>query len=283
MKISWIQGKSQSSTAANLDYYSQKIKEAAQKNPALVFLPELMTSDYFAIKQDPKNFKLALELDSPEIIEFQNLAKQLKIDLMLPFFEKQSSAVFFNSTIHINHQGQIAAHYRKMHIPDDPGFNEKYYFSPGDKGFVVTKSQEAKIGLLICWDQWFPEAARISSLKGAEILYYPTAIGWDDNEDPTVYQSQVEAWTTIMRAHAIANNVFVVAVNRTGREGHLNFWGHSFVADPFGKILVQNQCEESINHLDINLAEIESARRVWPFFRDRRVDAYGDITSKWLS
>jgi N-carbamoylputrescine amidase len=283
VKLSWIQGKSQSSTAANLDYYSQKIKEAAQKNPAIIFLPELMTSDYFAIKQDPANFKLALELDSPEIKEFQNLAKQLKIDLMLPFFEKQSSALFFNSTIHINHQGQIVSHYRKMHIPDDPGFNEKYYFSPGDKGFVVTQCQEAKVGLLICWDQWFPEAARITALKGAEILYYPTAIGWDDNEDPSVYKSQVEAWTTIMRAHAIANNVFVVAVNRTGREGHLNFWGHSFVADPFGKILIQNETEESVNHLDIDLAEIESARRVWPFFRDRRVDAYGDITSKWLS
>lgn len=281
MKLAWIQGKSQKTLKANLDYYKAQIIEAAKSKPDLVVLPELCLSDYFAITQNPENFKYALELGSNELKELFDLAKQLKIFLHISFFEKVSSAIFYNSSLVISNQGELISHYRKMHIPDDPGFNEKYYFSPGDLGFVVAKIPQAKLGLLICWDQWFPEAARINALKGAQILIYPTAIAWDAKEDPVVYAAQLEAWTRVMQGHAIANNVFVLAVNRCGQEGHLNFWGASVLIDPWGKILKQENQDEVISSHVIDLAEIESARRIWPYFRDRRIDAYNEITKKW--
>jgi len=281
-KLAWIQGKSQNKVAANLDYYESKIQVAAKNQADLILLPELFATDYFCISEKVENFDLAFELNGKEVQRFQKLAKSLKVNLTLPFFERVSSAIFYNTMLVIDENGEIISHYRKMHIPHDPGFNEKYYFSPGDKGFQVVNCNGVKLGLLICWDQWFPEAARLNALQGAELIVYPTAIGWDDNEDSSVYPEQVEAWTTIMRAHAIANNVFVAATNRVGREGHLNFWGHSFVANPFGKILQQDGVDETISQIEIDLAEVEKARRIWPYFRDRRIDSYGDLTKKWL-
>ena len=281
-KITWIQGKAQGSIQANLDYYDAKIREAHQSGAGIVLLPELFLTDYFAIEEKQENFDLALELKSPEIQHFQKLAAELKLNLSLPVYEKRSSAIFYNSMLIIDETGEVNAHYRKMHIPDDPGFSEKYYFTPGDLGFQVADLKELKLGLLICWDQWFPEAARITAMKGAEVLYYPTAIGWDDNEDESVYQSQLDAWVNIMRSHAVANNVYVIAVNRVGREGHLKFWGNSFCADPFGNIIHQDSTEESITSVELDLNKISEARRIWPYFRDRRTDAYGDLTEKWL-
>jgi N-carbamoylputrescine amidase len=282
LKLAWIQGKSQGNLEANKAYYLKKIKELAKENPDTIFLPELFLSDYFAIEEKAEDLDLALELDNPIIQEFITLAKELKINLTIPFYEKVSSAIRFNSMLAINKNGDIAAHYRKMHIPDDPGFYEKFYFRPGDKGFQVAEFDSYKLGLLICWDQWFPEAARLTAMQGADVIFYPTAIAWDDNEDQSVYQEQLDAWKTSMRAHAIANNVFVVAVNRVGREGHLNFWGNSFCVDPFGKEIYSDATEEADSVIEIDLAQIEEARKIWPFFRDRRTDAYQGLKESWL-
>ena len=282
-RLTWIQGKSQASNEANLGYYIQKIKEAKKSSGDTILLPELFLTDYFCIEEKQENFDLAISLDSHPISELKKLAKELEVNLSLPFFEKRSSAIYYNSMLMINTQGELNCHYRKLHIPDDPGFSEKYYFTPGDLGFQVAKLPGLNLGLLICWDQWFPEAARITSMKGADLLYYPTAIGWDDNEDPAVYNSQVEAWITIMRAHAIANNVYVIAVNRVGREGHLEFWGNSFCCDPFGNIIHQDGTKEVISSVELDFSKIVEARKIWPYFRDRRVDLYGSLTEKWLS
>lgn len=300
IKVAWIQGKSQGSIAANLEYYQKKIyalnteQNSASEKLDLVILPELFLTDYFPVAEKPENFDLAFSKDAAEINTFQNLAKELKLAIVFPFFEKVSSGLFFNSLYVIDSQGEILNHYRKMHIPDDPGFYEKYYFRSGDLGFQVADllsagrlsdgivQENIRLGTLICWDQWFPEAARITALKGANILIYPTAIGWDSNEPESVYEDQLEAWFSIMRAHAIANNVYVIAVNRVGQEGHLNFWGNSFCIDPYGKVIHRDSTEETLSIVDLDLDKIEDARRTWPYFRDRRVDVYGDITNLWM-
>mgnify|MGYP001424054057 CR=1 FL=1 len=281
LKLAWIQAKSQGDLEANSSYYQSRIRELAKDKPDLVLLPELFLGDYFAIEEKAKSLDLAIALDHPVLKEFQNLAKELKLSLSFPFYEKVSSAIRFNSMLIFNEKAEIASHYRKLHIPDDPGFYEKYYFRPGDRGIQVADLEKVKLGSLICWDQWFPEAARLTAMQGAELLFYPTAIAWDDNEDESVYQDQLSAWKTIMRSHAIANNVFVVAVNRVGREGHLNFWGNSFVVDPFGKELYSDAVDEAVTSLEIDLSQIEEARKIWPFFRDRRTDLYSNLEKSW--
>jgi N-carbamoylputrescine amidase len=283
VRFIWIQGKSQHSIDANLDYYIQKIREAKSSAGDTILLPELFLTDYFCIEERQENFDLAIDLNAQPIKVLRELAKDLQVNLSIPFFEKRSSAIYYNSILIIDIHGELVCHYRKLHIPDDPGFSEKYYFTPGDLGFQVAKLQNYNLGLLICWDQWFPEAARLTSMKGADVLYYPTAIGWDDNEDPAVYQSQVEAWITIMRSHAIANNVYVIAVNRVGREGHLQFWGNSFCCDPYGNIVHRDATDEVISTVELDLSKISEARKIWPYFRDRRVDVYSSLTEKWLS
>jgi N-carbamoylputrescine amidase len=282
LKLAWIQGKSQGSLVANKDYYLSKIKKLALTKPDIILLPELFLTDYFAIEEEASSLDLAIELNSPVINEFRELCKELKLNLTLPFYEKVSSAIRFNSMIVINEAGEVISHYRKMHIPDDPGFYEKYYFRSGDRGFQVAQLDKVKLGLLICWDQWFPEAARLTAMQGADLIFYPTAIGWDDKEDKSVYQEQLEAWKTSMRAHAIANNVFVIAVNRVGREGHLQFWGNSFCVNPFGKEIYSDDLDENCLELEIDLCQIEEARKIWPFFRDRRTDAYSGLEKSWL-
>ena len=276
-KAAWIQGKSQGGFNKNLKYYSEKIKSAAKNNTKLIVLPELFLWNYFPITEDTKHFDSAIEIKSDIIKHFQLLAKDLKVVLTLPIFEKRTEGVYHNSCLIIENNGEIVGHYRKMHIPDDPGFYEKYYFTPGDLGFMVTKTSLGNIGVLICWDQWFPEAARITALKGADILIYPTAIGWDDNEPKNVYPEQVEAWTTMMRSHAIANGIYVMAVNRIGREGYLNFWGHSFLANPYGTLIHQDKTNETISEVEIDFSKTKECRQIWPFLRDRRIDSYQSL------
>ena len=284
---SWIQGKSQGDFNKNLKYYSEKIRKAAKNNAKLIVLPELFLWDYFPITEDKKHFNTAINIESDVIKHFQLLAKELKIVLTLPVFEKRTEGIYHNSCLLVENNGEIIGHYRKMHIPDDPGFYEKYYFTPGDKGFIVTKTSLGNIGVLICWDQWFPEAARITALKGADILIYPTAIAWDDNEPcrdlprQVLNKEQVEAWTTVMRSHAIANGIYVVAVNRVGQEGHLNFWGHSFLANPYGTLVYQDKTNEIISTVEIDFSKTKECRKTWPFLRDRRVDNYESILSYW--
>ena len=280
-KAAWIQGKSQKDFKSNLKYYSSKIRKASLTGSKLIILPELFLWGYFPITEDQKHFDSAVNIESDTIKHFQLLAKELKIVLTLPIFEKRAEGIYHNSCLIIEANGEIVGHYRKMHIPDDPGFYEKYYFTPGDLGFVVSKTSLGKIGILICWDQWFPEAARITALKGADILIYPTAIGWDDKEPKNIYNEQVEAWTTIMKSHAIANGIYVMAVNRVGQEGHLHFWGHSFLANPYGVILHQDKTEENITAVEIDFSKTKECRQTWPFLRDRRIDNYKTLLKSW--
>ena len=279
-QASWIQGKAQGSINKNFNYYCEKIKIAAQKNSKLIVLPELFLWEYFPITEDKKHFDFAIIIESELVKNFQLLSKDLKIVLILPIFEKRQEGVYHNSCLVIENNGEIVGHYRKIHIPDDPGFYEKYYFTPGDKGYCIARTSVGNIGILICWDQWFPEAARIVTLKGADILIYPTAIGWDvkefckDLSQQALHQEQVEAWTTIMKSHAIANGLYVMAVNRIGKEKHLNFWGHSFLVNPFGTIVHQDKTNEVISQVEIDFAKTKDCRRAWPFLRDRRVDSY---------
>ena len=279
--VAWIQGKSHGDFIKNLKYYSAKIRDAVKNKVKLVVVPELFLWDYFPITEDKKHFDTAIDIESDAIKHFQFLAKDLKIILILPIFEKRAEGIYHNSCLIIENTGQILGNYRKMHIPDDPGFYEKYYFTPGDTGFIVTKTSIGKIGVLICWDQWFPEAARISALKGADILIFPTSIGWDDNEPKSIYLEQVDAWTTMMRSHAIANGIHVIAVNRVGREGHLVFWGHSFLANPYGKLVRQDKIDEAVSEVEIDLNKTKECRRTWTFLRDRRIDNYQPILKSW--
>lgn len=275
IKVGWIQGTSQHSPEKNLEYYSKKLKELSRAD--LVVLPELFLNDYFPIVEDKKNFDLALSLESKEIKHFTNLAKELEIVLILPFFEK--SEKYFNSTLVIEKDGSVSGHYRKMHIPHDPGFYEKFYFEEGDKGYLICDTSVGKIGVLICFDQWFPEAARACALKGAELIVYPTAIGWDDKEPSDIYDDQLEAWININKSNAISNNVFTLAVNRVGKEGYLNFWGNSILTNPYGKALSRNGLNEEISSVEVDFSEVEKCRKVWTFMRDRRVDSYDVLLS----
>ena len=210
------------------------------------------------------------------------LAAELEVVLILPLFEKRSTGIYHNTAVVLDADGSIAGRYRKMHIPDDPGFQEKFYFTPGDTGFQTISTRFGKIGVLICWDQWFPEAARLTTLSGAQILFYPTAIGYQAF-DEAVAQKQAQAWQTIQKSHSIANGVFTVAVNRVGQEGNVTFWGKSFVSDPFGEILVEASAKEpEVLIVDCDLGLIEETRQGWPFLRDRRVDAYQNLTRLYI-
>ncbi len=281
-KISYIQGKSQGNIDSNLEYYSSKIEEASKCRgeaitPLLIVLPELFLWNYFPITENKKHFDLAININSKEVKHFQELSKRLKINLVLPIFEKSIEGIFYNSALTLNESGDIISHYRKMHIPYDPGFYEKFYFKPGDKGFLVTDTTVGKISTLICFDQWFPEPARILALSGVQLIIYPTAIGWDEKENPDVREDQLNAWITIMRGHAIANGIYVMAVNRVSKEDHLTFWGNSFICDPFGKILVKSDTNEDIISYELDYKKIDETRKVWTFLRDRRVDSYETI------
>src|SRR5438270_5927266 len=249
---------------ANLKKAFERIGEAAKKGARIVCLPELFRSRYFCQNEDIKNFKLAETIPGPSIEALIKVARQKKIVIVASVFEKRTAGIYHNTAVVIDADGKIAGKYRKMHIPDDPLYYEKFYFTPGDLGFKSFDTRHAKIGTLVCWDQWFPEGARLTALAGAEILVYPTAIGWLDGETPTVDESQRDAWETVQRAHAIANGVFVAAVNRVGREGNLTFWGNSFVADPFGRVLARASSDrEETLIVPCDLDRIDEVRTNW--------------------
>jgi N-carbamoylputrescine amidase len=263
------------------------VRDAAKQGAEVISLPELYSSHYFCQSEDVDNFSLAEPLYSTSFIAFSALAKELGVVIIVPFFEKRIAGVYHNSAYIIDADGSEAGLYRKMHIPDDPHFYEKFYFTPGDIGFKAFPTQKGKIGTLICWDQWFPEAARLTSLQGADVLFYPTAIGWHPLEKEQYGINQHGAWMNVMKGHAVANGVYVAAANRIGLEQYIEgtagieFWGSSFIAGPQGEILAQaSHDKEEILIAEVDIDLQENVRQNWPFFRDRRIDAFGDITKR---
>ena len=280
-KLALIQMKMSSEKKKNISNAISKIYKAKKKGADIVCLPELFLTNYFCQIEKHSNFTLSEKIPGPTTDIFSVLAKKLKLILILPIFEKRTSGIYHNTCVVIDEKGSIKGKYRKMHIPDDPQYYEKFYFTPGDLGFKSFKTSKGNLGTLICWDQWFPEAARLTALKGAEILFYPTAIGWHPKEKKKFGKSQLESWLAVQRSHAIANGVYVAAINRTGIEKQgskkLEFWGNSVVFDPSGNILKKASLSEEIIICDINLKRIETTRQHWPFFRDRRIDFYKGI------
>ena len=272
-----------SNVAENLDRTVAAIKQAAAAGAQLICLQELFSSLYFCQSEDHDQFKLAQTIPGPTTERISSLAAELGVVIIAGIFERRAPGLFHNSAVIIESDGSIAGIYRKMHIPDDPYFYEKFYFTPGDLGFKCFDTSVAKVGVCICWDQWFPEAARLTALAGAEILVYPTAIGWQAPEKDTFGESQLSAWQTMMRSHAIANGVFLVAPNRVGVEDNIEFWGHSFIADPYGNMIVESdQQGPATIHADCDFGLIETARTHWPFLRDRRIDSYDGLTRRML-
>lgn len=259
------------------------IREAAHKGAQVICLQELFQSVYFCYEERQAFFELAEAIPGKTTDQLSELAKELKVVIIASMFEKRAAGLYHNTTAVIDADGSYLGKYRKMHIPDDPGYYEKYYFTPGDLGYQVFDTQYAKIGVLICWDQWYPEAARLTALKGAEVLVYPTAIGWDlEEKNGEINREQYQAWQTIQRSHAVANGIPVVSVNRVGVENGQQFWGGSFVANAFGRVIFQgSHHQEEITVVPIDVDSAEYYRRTWPFFRDRRIDSYGAITKRF--
>ena len=283
VKVGLIQMSCRADKAQNCIKAEQKVAEAAARGAQIVCLQELFSSLYFCDTEDYENFKLAESIPGETTGKFQKLAKDLNIVIIASLFEKRTKGLYHNTIAVIDAGGEYLGMYRKMHIPDDPGFYEKFYFTPGDLGYKVFKTRYGTIGTLICWDQWYPEAARITSLLGAEILFYPTAIGWATSQDESTNKEQFNAWQTIQRSHAVANGVHVVSVNRTGKEGKMQFWGGSFISNPFGSILCQApHLEESLHVQEIDLSLTDYYRSHWPFMRDRRIDSYADIQKRFV-
>jgi N-carbamoylputrescine amidase len=283
VKIGLIQTACAEDPGTNMDRAVAGIRQAAVKGANIVCLQELFRSRYFCVSEDYSPFSLAETIPGPSTDVLQALARELGVVIVASLFEKRAEGLYHNSAAVIDTDGTYLGKYRKMHIPDDPSFYEKFYFTPGDLGFRAFKTRFGTIGVLICWDQWYPEAARLTALMGAEILFYPTAIGWAQGEDPQVCREQFAAWQTIQRAHAIANGIPVVAVNRVGKEGNIHFWGGSFAADTLGEVIYQAPHDrEDIAVFAINLDKSDSTRRHWPFLRDRRIDAYEGLTQRFL-
>ncbi len=274
--------------ASNVEKSVTALRQAAASGAQLVVLSELHTSPYFCQVENPDLCSLAEAIPGPLTDTFAKAARENKVVLVGSFFERRAAGLYHNTSVVFDTDGSIAGQYRKMHIPDDPAYYEKFYFTPGDLGFHAIKTSIGKLGLLVCWDQWYPEAARLMALDGAEILIYPTAIGWDPSDIEVEKQRQLEAWVTIQRSHAIANGLPVLSVNRVGHESSpaggagIQFWGHSFAAGAQGEFLAKaGTADDETVLLDLNLARTEEVRRIWPFLRDRRIDAYGDLTKRF--
>lgn len=259
------------------------IREAASKGAQVICLQELFQSVYFCYEENPSFFDLAESIPGPLTTQLGELAKELGVVIVASMFEKRAAGIFHNTTAVLDADGRYLGKYRKMHIPDDPGYYEKYYFTPGDLGYLVFDTHFAKIGVLICWDQWYPEAARLTALKGAEVLVFPTAIGWDLAEkNNEINREQYQAWQTIQRSHSVANGIPVVSVNRVGVEHGQQFWGGSFVSNAFGRVIFQaSHDQEEVAIVAVDVDSSEYYRKTWPFFRDRRIDSYGDITKRF--
>ena len=286
-KVSVIQLNLNDLPKNNLEKCLHWVREAAGKGAEVISLPELYSSHYFCQSEDVENFALAEPLGGISFTAFSALAKELGVVIIVPFFEKRMSGIYHNSAYILDADGKQAGLYRKMHIPDDPNFYEKFYFTPGDLGFQSIPTKKGKIGTLICWDQWYPEAARLTALRGAEILFYPTAIGWAPHEMEEFGEKQYGAWQNVMKGHAVANGIYVAAANRTGLEKYvpgtkgIQFWGASFIAGPQGEILAQaSHDKEEILLAEVDLDLLDNVRQNWPFFRDRRIDEYGEITKR---
>jgi len=271
----------------NLEKTLWKVREAAARGAQVICLQELFRSQYFCREENAELFALAESIPGPSTEALGKLARELKVVIVASLFERRAAGLYHNTAAVLGPDGEIAGLYRKMHIPDDPLYFEKYYFTPGDLGFNSIETPHGRLGVLVCWDQWYPEGARIAALSGADLLVYPTAIGWHPSEKAQYGAAQLDAWRTIQRAHAIANGIYVAAVNRVGYEGPpehgLEFWGSSFVADPFGQVIAQASCDqEEILVAECDPHRMEEVRRNWPFLRDRRIDAYAPILKRWL-
>ncbi len=271
----------------NLQKAIRGVREAAERGAEIICLQELFRSQYFCREENAELFDLAEPIPGPSTEALGSIARELQVSIIASLFEKRAAGLYHNTAAILEADGSLKGVYRKMHIPDDPLYYEKFYFTPGDLGFQNFETRYSRIGVLVCWDQWYPEAARITSLQGANVLFYPTAIGWHPSEKAEYGEAQLDAWRIMQRAHAISNGVFVAAVNRTGYEGPpesgLEFWGSSFVADPFGRILSQASADkEEVLVTECDPKQMDEVRRNWPFLRDRRIDAYGPITQRWL-
>ncbi len=299
-KIGIIQDAVAATAEATVDRAVAKIREAASRGAQIVSLQEMFNSHYFCKQQSCERFDIAEPIPGPVTDRMQALARELEVVIVVPMFERQAAGIYRNSAAVIDADGELLGVYHKMHIPDDPLYYEKYYFTPGDShhkyddeehpganGFRVWKTRYANVGVLICWDQWYPEAARITALLGAEVIFYPTAIGWHPSEKATFGDAQVDAWRTAQRAHAIANGVYVASPNRVGFEEEkgtdgIEFFGHSFISDPFGRVIAEAGTEPAILVAECDPALIEETRRNWPFLRDRRIDAYSPILNRYI-
>lgn len=291
LKVGVVQQKvSNNDKALSWQRSRDEIAKLAAAGCECILLQELHSTLYFCQQEDTACFDLAEPIPGPATDFFGQLAEEFNIVLITSLFEKRASGLYHNTAVVFDRSADMAGMYRKMHIPDDPGFYEKFYFTPGDLGFKPIETSVGKLGVLVCWDQWYPEAARLMSMAGADLLFYPTAIGWDKNDTPDEQQRQRDAWQTIQRGHAVANSVPVVVANRTGFEASpiegdpgIQFWGTSFVAGPQGEILAQASTDQEENLVvDIDMNRTEQVKRIWPYFRDRRIDAYGDITKRWI-
>ena len=284
VNIGLIQMSCSENVQENIEKTIAKIKEAAANGAQIICLQELFSSLYFCDVEDHDNFKLGETIPGPTTEIMQKLAKELEVVLVVSLFEKRAQGLYHNTAAIIDADGAYLGKYRKMHIPDDPGYYEKFYFTPGDLGYQVWQTKFGKIGVLICWDQWYPEAARITSLMGADILFYPTAIGWDlDEKNQAINQEQYDAWQTIQRSHAIANGLYVVSVNRIGIEANQKFWGGSFIANPHGRLLYLASHDQEETHVEtLDLEKTEYYRTTWPFLRDRRIDSYDGILKRFI-
>ena len=285
VKVGLVQMSCTQHPQENLDKAIASIKTAAKQGANIVCLQELFTSLYFCDVEDYDNFKLAESIPGPSTDALTQVAKAEGVVIIASLFEKRTQGIYHNTTAVIDADGAYLGKYRKMHVPDDPAYYEKFYFTPGDLGYKVFKTKFATIGVLICWDQWYPEAARITSLMGAEVLFYPTAIGWATSQDEHTNAEQYGAWQTIQRSHAVANGLHVVSVNRVGFEqnGAMKFWGGSFIANPLGRVLYQAPHEDETIHVhEIDLNQTDNYRTHWPFMRDRRIDSYQPITKRFI-
>lgn len=281
LRIALVQTKTAVTKTAAMDEIIPLIVKAAKSGAKIVCLQELFNLPYFCLKQNPELFDLAEPIPGQTTNTLSALSQEQGIYLIVPLFESVHTSVYYNTVAVLGPNGEWVGKYRKMHIPQDPGFEEKFFFSPGDLGWPVFETPWGKIGVLICWDQWYPEAARMMALQGARVIFYPTAIGRLDSESIELGEKQHQAWETVQRGHGIANGCYIAACNRVGREGDIHFWGQSFVSDFYGSILSKgSQNEEEIVLADLDFAGQEDFRRIWPFFRDRRIDAYGDILKR---
>lgn len=289
MKVGIIQQANSSDIQSNIQKLQDKIRSLAKDGAELIILQEIHNGLYFCQTEDPDVFNQAEPIPGPSTEKYGKLAKDFEVVIVLSLFEKRAAGLYHNTAVVIENDGSIAGTYRKMHIPDDPAYYEKFYFTPGDIGFNPIDTSVGRLGVLVCWDQWYPEAARLMAMSGAEILIYPTAIGWESSDSEDEKQRQLDAWITIQRGHSIANGIPVISVNRAGYESDpsgvtngIQFWGNSFVCGPQGEFLYRSGVDEEVRIVEIDKQRTENVRRWWPFFRDRRIDDYGKLTKRWI-